>query len=72
MYPTGPREYTGMGTKLSDYSIDDLRAMLRATENSAGPNSTSARIIRRELNRKQQSLALSNGAKPASDQGGTR
>jgi len=41
-----------MATKLSDLSIDDLRAMLRATEVSAGRNSTSARIIRRELQRK--------------------
>jgi hypothetical protein len=42
-----------MATKLSDLSIDDLRASLQATEVSAGPNSVSARIIRRELQQKE-------------------
>jgi hypothetical protein len=46
-----------MATKLSDLSIDDLRATLRATEDSAGPNSTSVRIIRRELDRKLEGIA---------------
>ena len=48
----GPAIFTGMATRLSDLSIDDLRATLRATEASAGRNCTSARIIRRELQRK--------------------
>jgi hypothetical protein len=43
-----------MATKLSDLSIDDLRALLRANEVSVGPDSTSTRIIHRELQRKLQ------------------
>ena len=46
------RILASMATKLSDHSIDDLKAMLLATEASAGPDSVSARIIRRELQRK--------------------
>jgi hypothetical protein len=48
-----------MATKLCEYSIDDLRAMLRATELSAGTNSTSAKIIRRELMRKLEQANIS-------------
>jgi DNA-binding transcriptional regulator YiaG len=40
--------------KLSDLPINELRAILRATEASAGLNSTSARIIRRELQCKEE------------------
>ena len=43
-----------MATKLSDLSIDDLRALLRANEVSIGAEATSTRIIRRELQRKLQ------------------
>jgi len=41
-----------MGTALSDYPVEDLREMLRATEQSVGAGSVSAKLIRRELNRK--------------------
>ena len=43
-----------MATKLSDLSIDDLLALLRANEVSIGVEATSTRIIRRELQRKLQ------------------
>ena len=43
-----------MATKLCDLSVDDLRAILRANEVSIGPDATSTRIIRRELQRKLQ------------------
>jgi ApbE superfamily uncharacterized protein (UPF0280 family) len=43
-----------MAPKLSDLSIADLRATLRANEASIGPDATSTRIIRRELQRKLQ------------------
>jgi hypothetical protein len=59
-----PRILGGMATKLSDLSIDDLRALLRANEASIGPDSTSTRIIRREL---QQKLREEEARKQSSD-----
>ena len=39
----------GMNPHLSDLPTEDLREMLRATEQVAGPDSVSARILRRAL-----------------------
>jgi len=46
-----------MSNKLCDQPIGSLRRMLRATELSAGRNSTSAKIIRRELDKKLKEAA---------------
>ena len=48
-----------MAIKLCDLPIDELRAILRATELSAGTDSTSARIIRRELQAKEAGVRAS-------------
>jgi hypothetical protein len=58
-----------MSNKLSDQSIESLRRMLRATELSVGQGSTSAKIIRRELERKQRQLAIDNGKRPSAKGG---
>jgi hypothetical protein len=64
-----PRILWGMARKLSDYSIDDLRTTLRATELSAGKDSQSAKIIRCELDHKLRQPAVDNGKRSAAEGG---
>jgi hypothetical protein len=54
-----------MSNKLCDLSVVDLRRILRATERSVGRNSVSAKIIRRELEKKQLQLRQEKGVEDA-------